>query len=77
MIMLSCKDILKSLDFFKHLIFFNFQIEQVKRYFCFLIFIEAELIYNIVLVSGVQQSDSVIRTHISLFFRFFLPYSLL
>ena len=27
-----------------------------------------ELIYNVVLVSGVQQSDSVIRTHIYIFF---------
>ena len=29
--------------------------------------IEVELIYNVVLVSGVQQSDSVIYTYISFF----------
>ena len=35
--------------------------------------IEVQLIYNVVLVSGVQQSDSVIymHTHICSFFRFF------
>ena len=38
---------------------------------------EVELIYNVVLVSGTQQSDSVIHTYISIFFRFFLPYRLL
>ena len=31
-------------------------------------FIGVELIYNVVLVSGVQQSDSVIRIHISTLF---------
>ena len=30
-----------------------------------------ELIYNVVLVSGVQQNDSVIHTHELFFFRFF------
>ena len=30
-----------------------------------------ELIYNVVLVSGVQQSESVIHTHISIPFFFF------
>ena len=38
------------------------------------IFIGVELIYNAVLVSGVQQSDSVIHTHISTFFFFFGPF---
>ena len=32
------------------------------------IFIGIELIYNIVLVSGVEQSESVIYTHISTLF---------
>ena len=27
--------------------------------------------YNVMLVSGVQQSDSVLHTHIPIFFRFF------
>ena len=34
-------------------------------------FIGVELIYNVVLVSAVQQSEPVIHTHISLSFRFF------
>ena len=34
-------------------------------------FIEVELIYKIVLVSGAQQSGSVIHIHISTLFRFF------
>ena len=32
------------------------------------IFIGAQLIYNVVLVSGVQQNESVIQTHISTLF---------
>ena len=34
----------------------------------FKIFIGVELIYNVVLVSGVQQSESVIHIHISTLF---------
>ena len=34
-------------------------------FFFFLMFIGVELIYNVVLVSGVQQRESVIHTHIS------------
>ena len=34
----------------------------------FIIFIGVELIYNAVLVSGVQQSQSVIRIHVSTLF---------
>ena len=39
-----------------------------------LFFTGVSLIYNVVLVSAVQQSESVIQRHIShsLFFRFFL-----
>ena len=44
--------------------------------FC-IFFIEVELIYNVVLVSGVQQSDSVIHTYISIFFQILFPYRLL
>ena len=36
------------------------------------IFIGVQLIYNVVFVSGVQQSESVIHTHISTLFLFFL-----
>ena len=31
------------------------------------------LIYNVILVSGVQQSDSVIHTHISILFQMLFP----
>ena len=51
---------------------------EVFHFFCLYFLIEVELIYNVVLVSGVWQSDSVIyvcthtHTHINLFFlRFF------
>ena len=37
----------------------------------FLLYIGVQLIYNVVLVSGVQQSDSVI--HISVLFQILLP----
>ena len=40
----------------------------------FLLFIGVQLIYNIVLVSAVQQSESVIQKHISTLFLFFVPY---
>ena len=36
-----------------------------------------QLIYNVFLVSGVQQSDSVIPTHISILFQTLFPYRLL
>ena len=35
--------------------------ERLHIYFHFLYFIEVQLIYNVVLVSGVQQSDLYIR----------------
>ena len=51
-----------------HLLYFFF--------FSFLIFffIELQLVYNVVLVSGVQQSDSFIHTYISIFFQIYFPY---
>ena len=36
-----------------------------------------ELIYNVVLVSGVQQSDSVIHLHIAILFQILFPCGLL
>ena len=39
-------------------------------FLCFFLFLEVQLIYNIVLVSGVQQSDSV--KHMCVFFRLFV-----
>ena len=46
---------------------FNFVVDLPLN--LFLTFIAIELIYNVALVSGVQQSDSVL--YISVFFRFF------
>ena len=45
--------------------------------FVCLIFIGIELIYNVVLVSGVPQSESVIHIHISVLFYISFPYRLL
>ena len=39
----------------------------------FLFYIGAQLINNVVLLSGVQQSDSVIHIHISIFFQILFP----
>ena len=39
-----------------------------KALFFFLIFIGVELIYNVLLVSGIHQSESVIHIHISTLF---------
>ena len=35
------------------------------------------MIYNVVLVSGVQQSDSVIHIHVSILFQILFPFRLL
>ena len=43
----------------------------IFHFLIIIIFIEVELIYNVVLVSGVQQTDSVIHPYISIFFKFF------
>ena len=40
-------------------------------------FIEVELIYNVVLVSGVRQSDSVIYMHVSIILQVIFPFRLL
>ena len=39
--------------------------------------IGVELIYNVVLVSGVQQSDSVLDIHVSILFQIIFPFRLL
>ena len=43
-------------------------------FFCLKKFIEVQLIYNIVLVFSVQQSDSVIHIHISIPFQILVPH---
>ena len=49
----------------------NFQFEGL--FFLIFILIRVELIYNAVLVSDIQQSDSVIHTHISILFHILFP----
>ena len=43
----------------------------------FLFYIRLQLINNVVLVSGVQQSDSVIHIHVSILFQILFPLRLL
>ena len=45
--------------------------------FKFLFYIGEQLINNVVLVSGVQQSDSVIHIHVSILFQILFPPRLL
>ena len=40
----------------------------------FFLIIEVNMIYNVVLVSGVQQSDSVIHIHICILLQILFPY---
>ena len=36
-----------------------------------LFYIRIQLIYNVMLISGLQQSDSIIYTHVSIYVNFF------
>ena len=58
---------------------FVIKYQHLKVYFLFknLLYIGVYLIYNVVLVSGVQQHDSVTHIPISIFFSDFLPFKLL
>ena len=56
---------------------FFFKSKLVYIYILFNFFIQVELIYNIVYVSGVKHSDSVIHIHISILFQILFPYRLL
>ena len=42
--------------------------DSCSIYFFFIIFVGVSLIYNVVLVSSVQQSESIIHIHISTLF---------
>ena len=48
-----------------------------KNYFKNLLYIGAELINNVVLVSGVQQSNSVIHIHMPILFQILFLFMLL
>ena len=41
------------------------------------VFLSLLLLYNVVLISGVQQRDSVIRINVSILFQILFPYRLL
>ena len=45
-----------------------------KFFTLFLFYIGVQLIYTIVLASGVRQSDSLIHTHVSILFQVLSPY---
>ena len=49
-------------------------VNQVFGFFFFLNFIGLQLIYNVVLVSGIQQSDSVIHIHIVILYQILFSY---
>ena len=49
----------------------------VSIFFNFLFYIGAQLINDVVLVSGVQQRDSVIHVHVSILFQILFPIRLL
>ena len=61
----------KKEDIFSFLLFLSV---NVYSFFIFKIFIRVQLIYNVVLVSAVQQSESVIHIHISTLFQILFPY---
>ena len=50
---------------------------RVDYFLKFLFYIEIWLIHNILLVSGVQQSDSVMYTQVSVVFKILFPFRLL
>ena len=47
--------------------------EKIETQVFFFFLIEVELTYSVVSVSGVQQSDSVIHTHMSILFQILFP----
>lgn len=57
----------------------NYQESEWNQFFNFIFsnFIGVQLIFNVVLASGVQHGESVIHTRISILFQSLFPYSLL
>ena len=51
-----------------------YQLYFNKALFIFLIFISRQLIYSVVLVSGIQQSESVMPVHTPTLFQILFPY---
>ena len=51
--------------------------QEQDIFFNFLFYIRVQLIKNIVIVSGVQQNDSLIHIHVSFFFQIIFPYRML
>ena len=55
--------------------FFNVIVKDILKSFLF--YMCVELTYNVVLISGVQQNDSVIHIHVSLLVQVLFPFRLL
>ena len=51
--------------------------QRCRRLVFFFLLIEIQLIYNAVLVLGVQQSDSIIHTYVSILLQILFHYGLL
>ena len=58
-------------------LFFFFKIIPVYFFKCFKFYIGVQLINNVVLVSGIQQRDSVIHIHVSLLFQILFLFRLI
>ena len=56
------------------LIFYLLLIILLITYYCFKFLLEYKLIYSVVLVLGIQQSESFIHTHISILFEILFQY---
>ena len=50
---------------------------QPLIFFFFSFYVGEQLVNNVVLASGIQESDSVIHTHISILFQILFPFRLL
>ena len=53
------------------------KLRRCRFFFIFKSFIQVQLIYNVMTISAVQQSDSVIHIHTSILFQIPFPYRLL
>ena len=85
-LLLNFKNYILWIQTLCHNMYFNFFFQPVACFFLFpffflqtnnffkKIFIGVQLIYNVVLVSGVQQSESVIHIHISTLFKILFPH---
>ena len=45
-------------------------------FICFIFYVEVKLIYNVVIISAIQKSDSVVHVHASVLFQILFPHGL-